>query len=241
MMKKILPYLTLLLAGSSLQAVDISHDHVDIGVGYDGDWEFEVHDETSDTAYEPDDVRFIVNPEFSATARSASSSYDFIGVGAGETYYLLPTTQHPELPYLGFATEEMNPADFMAWDTGDSRLDGVTAKWVRFDLLSVSGPGDFSAFTTFDGVTDWMASSDGITAEDSLYVLAASHAHYNIAFSALGNYEVTFSVTSMLSNGQLSTSAPATFSFAVPEPSHYASLTGVFALLALAVMRRRSA
>jgi len=237
----------LLLAGvglaAPLSAVILTTEHVDIGVEFDGgEWEFEVHDETNEAAYEPDEAYLFVDPVIGAATRSANSDYDFIGVNAGETYYRLTSSQTPGLLYLGFGTEELNTADFMAWDPDDARLPDVAAQYVRFDLVSVEGPGDFSIYTIDEGgVVDWMATSDGIGIVDSVYLLTASHSHFNLAFTELGSYEVTFTVTSMLASGMMSTSGPATYTFLVPEPSTYASMAGVLMLLATCYLRRRKA
>ena len=115
--------LTLLPASRAQAQASLTNEHVDIGVGYDPvtGWDLHIHDETNDVEYGTGDALLHVLPA-AAAARPAGSAFDFVGVGAGQTYYRLPDTQNPSLLFLGLAAEEANEADFAAWDTLDNRV-----------------------------------------------------------------------------------------------------------------------
>jgi surface-anchored protein len=86
-----------------------------------------------------------------------------------------------------------------------------------------------------------MSSLDGVGPEDSVLVPAGEHRHVNWAFSAPGDYTVTFEASGILQAGsQFTDSGPVDYFFhveAVPEP-------GTLALLglggAMLLLRRRS-
>ena len=221
------------------------NEHVDIGAAYDPvtGWDLHIHDETNLAEYAPGDALLHVLPA-AAAARPAGSAFDFIGVGAGQTYYRLPDTQNPALIFLGLGAEEADPNHFASWDTLDTRVASAfgtqTGKYVKFSVLNVThtnfdatpGSGVFSAWINDgSGPINFISSADGVSAADSAYVLAEGHQHYNWGFSAPGTYEVTFQVSSQFSAGGSSNAndtATYTYVVAAPEPGSF-----VFALLGL--------
>lgn len=198
----------------------------------DGSLGMGVHNHTGDQELEADQVLFYAGQN-SRTARPASSAYDFIGVGAAETYWLLPDTQIPDRIYLGFGLEEMDPDDplFAPYAISDPRIAG-TARWMTISLTGVSGPGDFSVWQeTDDGPLVWMSSADGIGASDKFLSPFGGHSHMNFAFTATGVYGIDLQASTWLdtnSNGGLDAgdtqifSEATTYNFsveAVPEPT----------------------
>ncbi len=178
--------------------------HADVGVAYEDDaWDLHVHDEETDTEYEPDEVLLYVGPQ-AEEARVEDARFDFIGVGAGETYWRLPDVDNPQLLFLGIGGEELEAGTFQGGE-------------VQLHLKAVNGPGQFSVWQNTDtGPAVAMATSDGITGDDSLNVLEGGHAHYNWGFTALGAYEVTFEATGMLADGTAVASGDVTYFFEVP-------------------------
>lgn len=146
----------------------------------------------------------------------------------GTSYFVFPATENPTVPFIGFGTEELNPADW----TGNLTL----------KLTGASGPGSFFLFGTgaLGGVSTLMDSSDGFSTVDSITLVPDDHAHYTWAFSQTGSYDLTFQVTGdHVSAGAQSASATYGFSVVpVPEPSTAGLLLGA-AALALTVVRRR--
>lgn len=192
----------------------LTTEHVDIGVPYaSGGWDFHWHDEDNDAEYAPDGAYGRV-PDAALITRPASSAWDFIGVGAGQQFYLLPQTQNPAVMFLGMATEEDDPSLKLPWDPMDARGFGLLAQ-TRVNLLAVTGfagapaPGTFSVWQSDGfGTTIAMSSLDGVSAADALFVVSGGHAHFNYGFSAPGIYEMTIQATTAI----------------VPEPGSLAAI-----------------
>lgn len=229
------------LASSKAQSTWTS-GHGDIGVGYEDEGSgFELHphwhleggivDGTprTDEEFDAADLTLIVPNNANATAtRNASSSWDPIGVGAGETYWRLTSNSQIDVPYLGWATEELAVADW----SGD----------ISFTLSGLTGPGDVSLYYFPDGnLTFLWASSDGLSGADSFGLEPGVHAHFNLAFSAPGTYSADITVSGTHVTDEFQT-ATETFTFTVvPEPSVVGLLAvAVGTSLFLAYRRRRA-
>ena len=209
--------------------------HGDIGIAYDAgalEPHVHLHDGTvvngmpvnnppDGEEYAPEDiVMFVSNP---SVARPAGAQWDFIGTSASNPVWFLPQTEDVNKPWLGIASEELDPLDW----TGP----------LTITLTGVSGPGDFSLYNTdvFGVPTVRMASSNGITGADVVSHAAGSHYHANYAFTAPGMYEVTFLISGTHStDGAVSASATYTFGVTVPEPG-----SAALGLLAAATLLRR--
>lgn len=197
---RILAALGLLLSAQALPAHEgHSHGlssytagHSDIGVGWhDGELEIHFHiDEgsifngatlTESVEPDPDETLIIVSDAAKQTATAAIATG--AGVAEGTPLWILPASNNPALPFLGFATEELNPAD---WNSD-----------IHFkvkDVHSPSGSGHFSIYQS-DGLGgfDFLAATalGGLTEDDKLSLPAGAHDHYFIAFSEPGLWEVT--------------------------------------------------
>lgn len=179
--------------------VVLSQGHVDVlDIGYeDGELAVHVHDETVEPGVErePSDVLFKVKPEAAVTVPD-DPAYSFLG-DPGDTVWILPEVENPALLFAGLATEEVEPGALV----GDS---------VRVRLIGVSGPGDFTLFTTDEfGAPDILS--------DATFTLGAGvHQHANWAFETAGWYWLTFRVTARdAATGDLVSSGPVTFRFKV--------------------------
>ena len=122
-----------------------------------------------------------------ALSRPAGAQWDFTGVSAGQTLYVLPTTQAAGLPFLGFSAE-------------DHTFD------VIYTLGAVTG-GTISAWTSdgFGNTTAlWSSFSPGDTADNNSFtVLAGGHDHVFIGFSQAGDYTAEISALPEPSSGAL--------------------------------------
>ena len=216
---------TLILSAQS--QTFISSGHVDIGIGYE-DKAFDLHvhqEEPLDQEFAPGEAVFAVGPA-SAGVSPGGAYVSFLGA-AGTPVWILPTAEKEQLPFLGFGTEELTAADW----SGNLTL----------SLKAISGPGTFSVWgvSGFGAPELKMSSVNGISADDRLLLVPGSHGHFNVGFSAPGDYRVTLEASGNHLIDGLRTSDPATYRFqVVPEPSTWAlALTGV-GVSALAFHRR---
>ncbi|WP_166825837.1 choice-of-anchor M domain-containing protein [Thalassoroseus pseudoceratinae] len=168
----------------------------------DSEWDLHVHDGENDVEYHPDEALFYVGTD-AITDRPADESFDFTGVGPGETLYVLPQVENPDLLYLGFGSEEIEDGTF---------LDGS----FTLRLKSASGPGHFSVWTSeLDGPDVAMATADGITEADLISLLEGGHQHANFGFTETGYYEITFQAIGTLADGDVVASEDVTYFFNV--------------------------
>jgi surface-anchored protein len=171
-------------------------------------------------------------------ARPAGSDFDFIGVDAGQTFYLLPQSQNPDVLYLGFAgygldnsVDRYNPAT-----ESKGRVSG-NARWAKASLADVrhttpdgsTGTGVFSMWQSgaFGGSVVFMASyddgianpngsgldaTDGISADDAMWIVSGGHSHFNFGFTEPGRYEIDFKLSAYFGDDALTTPNVAGFS-----------------------------
>jgi surface-anchored protein len=212
-------------AASAFTVLD--DEHVDIGVGYSGagGWDLHVHDETNDAEYEPDEALLYVGG-LAKTLRPGGSQWDFLGVNAGDDVWILPTSQNPNLLYLGVGAEETDAGIFV-----NDRID--------LFMRDVRGPGHVSVYTLdgFGAPSVLFSSSNGFSSADLLPVFAQGHSHFFWAFTAVGLYEVDLEASGALVGAGTTSSGIATYNFgveAVPEPTTMAALA-----LGAAFMARR--
>jgi hypothetical protein len=207
----------------------LTTEHVDIGVGYEGgDWDLHLHDEDNQVELEADDTLVYVGSE-AKTTQPGSSTWSFLGAGAGNDVWILPQTQNNNLVFLGVAGEEIEAGVF----------DGNVVNLFLSAVRPGSGTGHFSIYSvdSFGAPTVRMASSDGITSADVLPVPVGGHAHYNFAFTGTGIWEVDLFAQGSI-GGNLVTSDVQTYYFgveAVPEPA----TMSVLAVAGLAAMLKR--
>lgn len=215
----------------------IGAEHTDILAGYDnGEWEAEIELHDLEIAYAPNEALLYLAPS-SATTQPLGPEWDFIGAGAGNTIYLAPEVQDPELIWLGFGAEELASGIFVD-DT------------VQVVLDAIRGPGEISVWRNDpfgDPIPLWSSSDPGATIDvNSVAVFAGvAEGHANFAFTEMGFYEVDIRLTGTLVDGGLFIqSQPVTLYFgvgttAVPEASSL-SLVGVaLAVGGGALWRRR--
>jgi surface-anchored protein len=208
--------------GASLQAdvTTLSQGHFDLGLEFDnGELEWHVHAHATGVEYHPEDVLLQVLPQ-AQTFVPNDPRFSFLGT-FGEPVWILPQVENPNLLALGIGAEEVAEGIFV-----NDRL--------RVSLDAVEGPGHFFLYTVdgFGNPTVRMNTRDGADpALDFIEMQAGFHGDFNWAFTQPGMYQLTFTGSGTLANGnEFLASAPTLFTFEViPEP-------GTTALLILGAM-----
>ena len=174
----------------------IYQGHTDIGIDYDetaNEWNMHVHDDAHDIEYSPaTNALLIVKPEAHGYIPSGAQ-WSFLGT-AGAEVWTLPNVEDPNLLFLGFGAEEI--------DSGIFVNDELTVA-----LKGITGPGSLVIYDldTFGNPVVWMNTRDGIDGTDVRTVPPGLHQDLNFAFSAPGDYTVTFEASgNSVSNGPTS-------------------------------------
>jgi surface-anchored protein len=137
----------------------------------------------------------------SKTPVPSNTAYAFLGT-PGSPVWILPQTQQTGVVWPGFNTEGV-PSGALAGNT-------VTVK-----VVSVTGPADFSVYTTssLGTPTVWFDSGDGLP--DTRSVAINTHVHANWAFEAAGTYTVVFEATATTASGTTITTGQKTYTFTI--------------------------
>ncbi|MGW6740675.1 choice-of-anchor M domain-containing protein [Streptomyces sp. NPDC055025] len=172
-----------LAATPAIALTPLSSGHVDVlDAEWDGtDLHLHVHDEETDTEYEPADVNLVVP----AAAKVTNPGYAFLG--SGSQIWLLPDTEIEAdaagVLFPGISTESLT--------TGVFANNSVT-----YTLVSATRNGaateDFSIYA--GSGSRWFDSNPAITTFKSRSFGVATHNHANWAFEEAGTYRLTFRV-----------------------------------------------
>lgn len=216
--------------------------HGDIGVAYEGPGDLHLHlhlgeagepatvggVEVEDVEYEPDEIDITIP---AAAEIVLGSDVAFLGALTGQSIWLLPASSSGAssigAPFLGWATEELNPADWIGNIT-------FTLNFVN----SPSGTGHFAAWQVdgFGAISN-LAMSTADPGADVLSQAAGIHEHYNLAFTEAGLWEVNITVAGThITDGFVSDTGSFSFNV-VPEPS--TTLLGGLGVFAVFLRRRR--
>jgi surface-anchored protein len=138
------------------------------------------------------------------------AGFDLFGA-EGDSLWVLPQVQNPDLLHLGLSAEEIPAATFS--DTLELRLTAVEGPG-HFFAWQANAPGD---------LTVKFNSRDGISPDDVTALVGGSHQHLNLGFSSGGVFRVTLQASGQLSGEDtIVFSEPTTFIFQVlplPAPS----------------------
>jgi surface-anchored protein len=207
------------LPRESFAQVFFTIEHVDLGLAEGTGLGLHWHDEDNGLEYAPHEAVAFIDPVEAKLVRPAGSTWDFLGMSAGQDVWILPQTANPSLPFLGVGAEDAAPGTFDLWNPGDLRGASLLARWLELSLVSFSGPGAFSIYTTngFGVPTVWMSTFATPGQGNALFVPEGGHSHFNWAFSAEGTYHITFQVRGFVGGSAVTEQAVFTFT-TVPEP-----------------------
>ena len=151
----------------------VTNEHVDISFNFSsGQWvpTVDADFESGDEILTPGEVVIFALPA-SQTTRPEGAMWDFMGVPAGESIWVLPQERNEEIAFPGFAVERTDNATFARYFESDPRVDSER-DWVKIEMVGVRGPegAHFGTYSTIDRQAEvevgiWMATSDGDRAE----------------------------------------------------------------------------
>lgn len=140
--------------------------------------------------------------------RTSTDGFGFIGVNPGENYWRMPQGQVAQVLFLGLAAYGVSSGSIDTYDPTTESAGRVTTigPWVRFQLHQVTGPGLISTWqTAVGGPKVFFNSTDGLSATDSLWLLAGGHSHFNWAFTQTGCYDLQVRSNVFLNDGNSAT------------------------------------
>ena len=230
----------------------VTDEHVDLQIDYiSGSLSGRIKADNTGSVARGSGLLFDGPNDTTGVARPSSSTWNFLGVSAGQTVYVWPQSGSPGRIFLGWGSDggSIPGGTFASYYESDARVDD-TERWTKITLAAMrytaapgeSGTPQFSLWQTdtFGDVTVWMATSDGVSATDATWLIEGGHAHYNWGFTKRGHYELDFKFSGYLSSSNTYIeSATQTFHFgveyqpaALPEPSSAAllALSGLIAL-----------
>ncbi|TDD66522.1 hypothetical protein E1262_21830 [Jiangella aurantiaca] len=152
--------------------------------------------------YTPDEVLVQVNDPEAAVVLPDDEQLAFIAE-LGSTVWVIPQHQLEDVVWAGWSTEELPLGAFR---------DDI----VHITMVDVEGPGDVEVFQYFAGA----APVRNFSSDESLEPLVQDvpvHSHASWAFTALGEYTVTFEVSGTLADGTEVSSGPVDYAFVVGD------------------------
>lgn len=141
---------------------------------------------------EPTSVIMHLTPQAKVTVPDPAGNLSFLG-DPGDSFYMIPQTQDPNILWAGWSTEAFGPND----------IQGTFS----LSLDEVDGPGDLVMFgwSPFGQPIMKFDTRDGIP--DTYHVGPYTHEHSNWVFTEEGVYRLTFTYQATLTSGREVTDA----------------------------------
>ena len=160
----------------------LSAGHVDIGPRFvDGRWTLLVYDDptwrrTQDVVLHVRDAAILAVPD--------DPAYAFLGREPGTDVHVVPQTQNPDVPWVG-------------WNTQDPEVMETIDRGVTLTLTGVQGPGDLDVYLQSG---DFAAPQ--VLSDKPIWVDVNTHTHANWVFSEPGVYLVQVKLEADLVDGR---------------------------------------
>jgi surface-anchored protein len=221
---KVRPFAEPLETRNLLSKTVLGSEHVHFEMNFaSGNWQkFDLLDDTHGVPYKPNQVILYIGPQDLTTQ---GGGLDFVGAGAGNSFWETPLNTNAQRPYTSVAVEsETIPSNtFDLYQPNDPRISRV-GEWITLSMVNVQGPGYVSMWQDAQIPLNqwWMSSYDGgQTFASAIFVEPGGHIHVHWGFTAAGTYKVQFQASAFYGGNQV-TSNPVTLTFAVdagPAPS----------------------
>lgn len=182
--------------------------HIDIRVNYGEEgWIIDLHHEELGSRSTEDVILWVRGGDWSNSLGARwqmpdDNTFSFIGVQAGEPFWMLPNTEASWLVWPGFAVEDTENHWFHSYVESDSRVSDTAAQWVTIDLLEVDfqgvGAGELSMWQPGPNLF-WSTHAEP-SEGNRYYIFRGAHSHMNWAFSQPGLYTIDIQASALLAN-----------------------------------------
>ena len=199
------PFVESANAATSNQPVMIQAGHADFGPTLSGgNWKMKIRDDTGDEPVwrDPENVVFKLGSS-SIVSMPDDSTYSFIGEKPGTKLYVIPQTQNPDVPWLG-------------WNTQEGGVLNELDRGANLSLDGVSGPGKLHVYLENGNNAPQQLWDSTKGYPQNSWIEANAHTHVNWVFSKPGIYHVKLTFSGKLKNGR-SVSDTRVLNFAVGE------------------------
>lgn len=178
-------------AVTSNQPVMIQAGHADFGPTLaGGNWKIQIRDDTGDEPVwrDPENVVFKLGSN-SIIPMPNDSTYSFIGEKPGTKLYVIPQTQNPDVPWLG-------------WNTQEGGVLNELDRGANLSLDGVSGPGKLHVYLENGNNNPQQLWDSTKGYPQNSWIEANAHTHVNWVFSKPGIYHVKLTFSGKLKNGR---------------------------------------
>ncbi len=178
-------------AVTSNQPVMIQAGHADFGPTLSGgNWKMKIRDDTGDEPVwrDPENVVFKLGSN-SIIPMPNDSTYSFIGEKPGTKLYVIPQTQNPDVPWLG-------------WNTQEGGVLNELDRGANLSLEGVSGPGKLHVYLENGNNAPQQLWDSTKGYPQNSWIEANAHTHVNWVFSKPGIYHVKLTFSGKLKNGR---------------------------------------
>ena len=192
-------------ANEGNQPVMIQAGHADFGPTLiDGKWKLKIRDDTGDEPVwrDPENVVFKLGGN-SIIPMPDDAAYSFIGEKPGTKLYVIPQTQNPDVPWLG-------------WNTQEGGVLNELDRGANLSLEGVSGPGKLHVYLENGNNNPQQLWDSTKGYPQNSWIEANAHTHVNWVFSKPGIYHVKLTFSGKLKNGR-SVSDTRVLNFAVGD------------------------